>query len=121
MDDKKDEITVLNTDIEESQKEEDKQYNKEVKEQDNDDKKKTLKTVITTVICTLLFIIILLLLILLGLKKCAKDNNGELPFSSSEPDSSIKYDYDTDKMMKMFKDMINDKIDFDGYDGKQKL
>ena len=118
MEDKKDEVTVLNTDIEESQKEEDKQNNKEVKEQDNDDKKKTLKTVITTVICTLLFIIILLLLILLGLKKCAKDNNGELPNSSSEPDSSIKYNYDTDKMMNMFKYMINDKIDFDGYDGK---
>ena len=118
MEDKKDEVTVLNTDIEEPQKEEDKQNNKEQNSQDNNDKKKTLKTVITTIICTLLFIIILLLLILLGLKKCARDNNGALPISSGGQDSSIKYDYDTDKMTDMFKYMINDKIDFDGYDGK---
>lgn len=34
MEDKKDEVTVLNTDIEQPQKEEDKQNNKEAKEQD---------------------------------------------------------------------------------------
>lgn len=62
MEDKKDEVTVLNADIEQSQNEENEQKNKEQKQQDNDDKKKTLKTVFTTIICTLLFIIILLLL-----------------------------------------------------------
>ena len=114
MEEKKDEVTVLNTDIEEPQKEEDKQNNKEVKEQDNDDKKKTLKTVITTIICTLLFIIILLLLILLGLKKCARDNSG-LP-SSSEPDSSIKYDYDVNKIDDVFKKIVENQLIVDGFD-----
>lgn len=116
MEDKKDEVTVLNTDIEQSQKEEDKQNDKEQKQQDNDDKKKTLKTVITTVICTLLFIIILLLLILLGLKKCARDNYGTLPNSSSEPDSSIKYDYDANKVDDLFKKIVSNQLLVSGYD-----
>lgn len=110
MEEKKDEVTVLNTDIEESQKEEDKQNNKEVKQQDNDNKKKTLKTVITTVICTLLFIIILLLLILLGLKKCSNDNNN---LSSIEPPSSqeIKEDKEiTDRLLFIVKKQMEDML-----------
>ena len=115
MEDKRDEVTVLSTDIEQSQKEEDKQNNKEQKQQDNDDKKKTIKTVITTIICTLLFIIILLLLIILGLKKCASDNNGTLP-NSSEPDSSIKYDYDVNKIDDVFKKIVKNQLIVDGFD-----
>ena len=115
MEDKKDEAIVLNADIEQSQNEENKQNNKEQKQQDNDDKKKTLKTVITTVICTLLFIIILLLLILLGLKKCARDNNGQLP-NSGEPDSSIKYDYDVNKIDDVFKKIVKNQLIVDGFD-----
>ncbi len=116
MEDKKDEVTVLNTDVEQSRKEDNKQNNKEQKQQDNDDKKKTLKIVITTIICTLLFIIILLLLILLGLKKCAGDNNGTLPNSSSEPDSSIKYDYDVNKIDDVFKKIVKNQLIVDGFD-----
>ena len=116
MEEKKDEVTVLKTDIEKPQKEEDKKNNKEVKEKDNDDKKKTLKTVITTVIYTLLFIIILLLLILLGLKKCSRNNNGTLPNSGSEPDSSIKYDYDVNKIDDVFKKIVKNQLIVDGFD-----
>ena len=116
MEDKKDEATVLNIDIEQPQKEDNKQNNKEQKQQDNGDKKKTLKTVITTIICTLLFIIILLLLILLGLKKCARDNNGTIPNSGSEPDSSIKYDYDVNKIDDVFKKIVKNQLIVDGFD-----
>lgn len=62
-------------------------------------------------------IIILLLLILLGLKKCNKDNNGSLPNSSSEPDSSIKYDYDADKVDDLFKKIVSNQLSTDGFDG----
>ena len=115
MEDKNDEATVLNTDIEQPQKEEDKQNNKEQKQQDNDDRKKTLKTVITTIFCTLLFIIILLLLILLGLKKCNKDNSG-LPSSSDSSSSSIKYDYDVNKIDDVFKKIVKNQLIVDGFD-----
>ena len=115
MEDKKDEVTVLNTDIEQPQKDENKQNNKEQKQQDNDDKKKTLKTVITTIFCTLLFIIILLLLILLGLKKCVSDNNEILP-NSGAPSSSIKYDYDINKIDDVFKKIVKNQLFVDGFD-----
>ena len=63
----------------------------------------------------MLFIIILLLLILLGLKKCARDNNGILPNSSSEPDSSIKYDYAADKVDDLFKKIVSNQLYADGF------
>ena len=115
MEDKKDEVTVLNTDIEQPQKEDNKQNNKEQKQQNNDDKKKTLKTVITSIVCTLLFIIILLLLVLLGLKKCNKDNSG-LPSSGGSLDSSIKYDYDVSKIDDVFKKIVKNQLHVDGFD-----
>ena len=118
MEDKKDEATVLNIDIEQPQKEENKQNNKEQKQQDNGDKKKTLKTVIITIICTLLFIIILILLILLGLKKCVRNNNGTLP-NSGTSDSSIKYDYDADKVDDLFKKIVSNQLSADGFDEDQ--
>lgn len=116
MEDKKDEVAVLNIDIEQPQKEGNKQNNKGQGQQDKDDKKKTLKTFIITIIWTLLFIIILLLLILLGLKKCARDNNGILPNSGSEPDSFIKYDYDADKVDDLFKKIVSNQLSADGFD-----
>ena len=93
------------------------QVDKEVvKEEKKEQGKRDLKLVITSIVATLLFIIILLLLILLGLKKCARDNNGTLPNSSSEPDSSIKYDYDVNKIDDVFKKIVKNQLLVDGFD-----
>ena len=97
---------------EELEQEEQKQ---EVKEQKKEENKKKLKTVITSVICTLLFIIILLLLVLLGLKKCNKNNSG-LPSSIGASNSSIKYDYDVNKIDDVFKKIAKNQLIVDGFD-----
>lgn len=109
MEDKKDEATVLNTDIEQPQNEEN---NKEKKQHDNDNKKKTLNTVITTIICTLLFIIILLLLILLGLKKCAPTSSS----SSSSSSSGYTEIYDNKKLNNVFKEIVKNQRKIDTTD-----
>lgn len=89
------------------------QDKQEQKEEKKKQAKRDLKIVITSIVCTLLFIIILLLL-LLGLKKCNKDNSGLS--SSSGPYSSIKYDYDVDKIDGVFKKIVKNQLIVDGFD-----
>ena len=93
-------------------KQQDKQEQKEKKKELA---KSDLKIVITSIVCTLLFIIILLLLVLLGLKKCNKDNSG-LPSSSGTSSSSIKYDYDVNKIDDVFKKIVKNQLIVDGFD-----
>ena len=63
----------------------------------------------------MLFIISILLLILFGLKKCNKDNSG-LSSSSGTSDSSIKYDYDVNKIDDVFKKIVKNQLIVDGFD-----
>ena len=71
--------------------------------QDKQEKKKQakrdLKIVIASVTGTLLFIAVLLLSVLLGLKKCNKG-------SSVNNSSSMKYDYDVNKVDDVFKKIV---------------
>ena len=87
----------------------------EVKEEKKEQGKHDLKVVVTSIVCALLFIIILLLLVLLGLKKCNKDNSG-LPSSGGSLDSSIKYDYDVNKIDDVFKKIVKNQLHVDGFD-----
>ena len=55
------------------------------------------------------------MIVLLGLKKCNKDNSG-LPFNSGSSSSSIKYDYDVNKIDDVFKKIVKNQLIVDGFD-----
>ena len=88
----------------------------EQKENNKENRKQTVKVAITSSICALLFIIILLLLILLGLKNCSNKQNNDGPTSSSTPDSSYVDNYDRDDIDNVFKKIVWEYLDFNGFE-----
>lgn len=80
-----------------------------LEEEKKEQEKRDLKIVITSIVCSLLFIIVILLLVLFGLKRCNKDNSG-LPSNSDTSDSSIRYDYDVNKIDDVFKKIVYNQV-----------
>lgn len=75
-------------------------------------KKYTFKVAFISVFCTLLFIIILLLFVLFGLQKCSSRSSG----SSMGNSSSMKYNYDNEKIDNTFKSIVKNQLFVDGFD-----
>ena len=75
--------------------------------------KYTFKVAFISVICTLLFIIILLLFVLFGLKKCSSRSSSASSIGNS---SSMKYNYDNEKLDNTFKKIVEKQLLVDGFD-----
>ena len=75
-------------------------------EEGKDKKKYTFKVAFISVVCTLLFIIVLLLFVLFGLQKCSSRSSG----SSIGNSSSMKYNYDNEKLNDVFKKLVSNQV-----------
>ena len=100
MEDKKDEATVLNTDIEQPQKEEN---NKEQKQEDKKSSKKAISIFIAVDI--LIIIIIVLLLCLKNCKPTPNIDNGEQPLDTER----------VNKITDVFRGIVRKNMEFNSY------